>query len=99
LKPIRETTIAKFSMGVLFVIASGLVAGTTYIVTLGNASTQQERRIGDLETKTASVDVLTTRLAVIETKLDILIESNPEALDAFHRKGRHRNGNQKTVAE
>lgn len=38
MNPVAENTIAKFSVALLIMMGTGLVFGTTYIVTLSNAS-------------------------------------------------------------
>lgn len=70
MRGVAEDRILKFSIGILIVMAGGLITGTTFIVTLSNASEEHRRAIEELRTHQAVTDSWAADLAVIKQRLD-----------------------------
>lgn len=84
MKALSESSIAKFSLGLLLLMAGGLVTGTAYLVTQGNAAEETKRRVGALEDRASAIEEIKVDVAVIKSRL----ESIDGKLDrSGHRRG------------
>lgn len=69
---ITESTLVRISISVFLIMGSGLVAGTTYLVNLSNASTDQARQIQELRSSQGEIATLHTDLEVIKAELKLI---------------------------
>lgn len=68
MRTLREETVFKFSLGMLLILGSGLVAMTTWLVVESGRAEATEKRVDSMEKVIRRVD---HRLSRIEGALDV----------------------------
>lgn len=64
-----EDTIFRVSLGVLVIMAIGLITGTGYAVNFGVVQARQEKDISDLQAKQTDLETLKTDMALVKASV------------------------------